>query len=243
MKIREINEELRISPVSRLEDTAIQETAPEGERNPFALTEEQQQALNYSAARQMIQMQSREFSRDCAYLRKKDEDECRAELKKDILEHKELIHMRRRLINFEVAELDDGFVYKFLRDPDGKIIGGKPLCSAKNLRITIYYAEGCQETVALVAWGEIVEPPEFFLVLKEENLTPQNLGKELAKHGVTIYGDRALREELLMQLLAFLIRGATYVEVPQTTGWLKLHGAWRFVKKHERNLREMLKNV
>ena len=243
MKIREINEEPRISPVSRLEDTAIQETAPEGERNPFTLTEAQQQSLNYSAARQMIQVRNREFSKDCESLRRRDEDEHRAELKKDILEHKELIHMRRSLINFEVAELDDGFVYKFLRDPKGKIIGGKPLCSAKNLRLTRFYAEGCHEVVSVLAWGEIVEPPEFFLVLKEENLTPQNLGKELAKNGITIYGDRALREELLTQLLAFLIRGATYVEVPPTTGWLKLHGAWRFVKKDEKNLWEMLKNV
>lgn len=248
------DEKKRINLVHSLRNAELQEAEeaaendnPRGKHQPTAnpracLSEQQLSNLEYLSMSNSICASDRERAKDNEFCRKEAHADRELERKKDLLKYREYLQMRRELKSYELAELDDGIVYKILRDPDGNVIGGRPSCTAKFLTLKAYFAEGELDRVYLLTW-EDGESGQRQIAFCEEKLTVQQVGRMLIREGVSLRGDSNRRRDLLAELLAFLAKNCIYEEVPRTTGWVKYHNRWRFVKKGEKNLEEMIGHV
>lgn len=147
---------------------------------------------------------------------------------KDLIAYKEDLHIKRELVTYSLA-FSEGFFYKVVNGPNSNHISKRPICDARNLSLVKFYADGTDEHAYLITWGESLSSPENWINIPADNFAPKYVAKRLTQEGVSFFGDRKYREGLLGQLLAALVKRASYTKLPRCTGWVKTDGEWAYI--------------
>lgn len=72
-------------------------------------------------------------------------------------------------------------------------------------------------------------------MLREDEATPENMEKKLAKAGVTFQSNRERHKAIVEAVFSYLLERAEIKEVPHAWGWNSMSsGKWHFENDHRK---------
>lgn len=198
-----------------------------------------QNAIAYNNA--MMQFQLKQQDKNYDYWLKARLEEFKMELKKEYLLTHEEMRLIKEFPDFEIVKGSNQSLYIEYKDKKGNCKFTKKICDAVALTvfvITSYY-RGKNYLAYRVSWRG--EGNSFYL--REEQMTPERLAKELAKHFCPIRVNNKYKEMVQTLVLIFLIEESVELkDIPYTTGWIKSRdGSWKVTGSDKNTMKEILK--
>lgn len=194
------------------------------------LDEKNQQEVILTAIKEEIRKEYEDEKRKSDFESKKAEAEYKAGLKAKQDEGREKLHQLREISVPSIRLDEEGrFVYRY-------VVGNKkyeeslPVFSVGCMKLQFLHSFPYQQDlIACISWKGAKKK----VYLMENDISGKMLRKFLTKAGVEVRLNKKNRDQVLDQILAFLISNAVYREIPYRNGWCKMSNGWCYYSGEE----------